>query len=168
MERIILSLGSNLGCRRAALDCACGLIGRRGVRIVRQSSLYWTRPLTLPGGGAQPEYLNAAVEVRAAMHPLELLHHCRAVEREMGRVRRTKWEARRIDIDLIFFGGLKLDHPDLTLPHPQWRERDFVLAPLIDLDMIPPGWPAARSRGMLLESLARAERHIRVSFPWSR
>lgn len=133
-DPIVIALGCNQGPRRAMLERACRLMCRQGIEPVRRSRLYWTRPLEGSGG---PIYLNAAVAVKTSHRPLALLGRCQAIEREMGRVRRERGAPRTIDLDLIFYGAVRLDHPALTLPHPAWEERDFVVACLGDLGFEP-------------------------------
>lgn len=163
-RHIIIALGSNQGDRRAALDRALRLLGRAGVRVVARSRLYFTRPW--PPGSAGPWFLNAAAAVETALSPTELLARMNAVEREMGRVRRVRWEPRPIDLDLIFYANETLARPELTVPHPTWAERDFVLAPLMDLEAVPPGWQVATARGRMLAALAATEPTITSSEEW--
>lgn len=96
------------------------------------SRLYRTAPVGGPPG--QPDYLNAAVQLRAALPPDRLLADLHALEAEAGRLRRERWEARVLDLDLLLYGGAVQSGPTLTLPHPRAWDRAFVLAPLLDLD----------------------------------
>lgn len=138
-----LALGCNRGDRFAALNRACALLSRHGIRTERRSSIYVTRPLGAPSNPQLTHdaisrrsagyYFNAMIEVRTSLRPIELYWRCRDVEREMGRFHREHWEPRVMDIDLILFGDVTLTHRDLILPHPRWRERDFIVKPLIEL-----------------------------------
>ena len=105
-------------------------------------SLRWS-PLfrTAPVGGPpdQPDYINAVVVVDHSTEPtaeaaLGVLRRLQALERQFGRVREERWGPRTLDLDLLWWGGLQLQSPELKLPHPRWRERAFVLAPLAALD----------------------------------
>lgn len=160
---IIISLGSNLGERREALEMACQLLDQSGVRVVRRSRLYWTRPW---GVTDQPEFLNAAVAVWTRCSPREVLWRCLKIEQMMGRKRIRRWGERRIDLDLILYGNARIRTPELTLPHPGIGGRDFVMAPLLDLQappvhaVAPGGWRAAIAR------LPKEERTILRSEPW--
>jgi 2-amino-4-hydroxy-6-hydroxymethyldihydropteridine diphosphokinase len=156
-------MGSNLGDRRQTLDLACTLLERGGVRIISRSRLYWTRPW---GVTDQPPFLNAAISVKTHLRPLELLWRCLQVEAELGRRRLVHWGARRLDLDLILYGNMREARPELTLPHPLLARRDFVLAPLIDLNAPPPASVAPRGWGALLAELAPEERTIVCSAPW--
>ena len=126
-----LGLGSNLGDRRANLARAVERIGAaRLTAIAARSSLYATAPV---GVTDQPEFLNAVVEVRTALEPVELLDACLGIERELGRIRTVRWGPRTIDIDVLLVEGIALDEERLTLPHPRMTERAFVLVPLAEI-----------------------------------
>jgi 2-amino-4-hydroxy-6-hydroxymethyldihydropteridine diphosphokinase len=97
------------------------------------SSIYETEPV----GEIldQPDFLNAAVRIRTALEPEELLDLCKAIEAEHGRAFGGPMHGPRpIDIDLLLLGDLELSTERLTLPHPQVASRRFVLAPLLELD----------------------------------
>jgi 2-amino-4-hydroxy-6-hydroxymethyldihydropteridine diphosphokinase len=125
---VVVGLGANLGSREATIASAIGLLGTRA-EIVARSRLYVTPPL----GPPQPEFLNAAVRVRTALDPRELLAHAQWVEAQLGRVRRERWGPRTIDLDLLWWEGGELDVPGLTLPHAGLADRAFALAPLLDV-----------------------------------
>lgn len=154
---IVLGLGGNLGPVREAFGQAERLLERLGVVIVNRSRLYHARPW---GVADQPDYLNAAIAVKTRLQPLQLLWLCLHVESTLGRRRRLRWGARRIDVDLLLYGNLVMNHPRLKLPHPRLARRDFVLQPLVDLGVpphpaiAPAGWRA------LLRALPRSERMI--------
>jgi 2-amino-4-hydroxy-6-hydroxymethyldihydropteridine diphosphokinase len=126
-----IALGSNLGDRAAMLRGALVSL-RRGanVRIVAESSVSETAPV---GGPEQPDYLNMVVAVETALAPEALLARCLAIEAEHGRVRRERWGARTLDLDLLCYGEVELKTAQLTLPHPRMRERAFVLVPLAEI-----------------------------------
>lgn len=128
-QRVWLSLGTNLGERAASLQAAVqGLRAFGDIRAV--SPVYGTEPV---GELNQPAFLNAAVEIETALAPLGLLNAVKSVENALGRLPRERWGPREIDIDLILWDGLTLRTPTLTLPHPEFRRRRFVLAPLADI-----------------------------------
>lgn len=129
-----LGLGSNLGDRLALLQRAVDLLdGRDGLRVVRSSRVYETKPV----GPPQPEYLNVVIEVRTDLEPAELLDVCLGVETELGRVRAERWGPRTIDIDVLTYGRRTVAEPNLQIPHPLMHERGFVLVPLTELDPDP-------------------------------
>ena len=65
--------------------------------------------------------------------PLDILHRIWEIEEELGRVRRNKWEARSIDIDILFYDHLVIDKPELKVPHPLLHKRNFVLIPMLEI-----------------------------------
>jgi 2-amino-4-hydroxy-6-hydroxymethyldihydropteridine diphosphokinase len=119
-----LALGSNLGDRLGHLQAAVDLLAP-----IAASPVYETAPV---GGPEQGPYLNAVVLV-PAIDPLRLLRQAQAIEASRDRVREERWGPRTLDVDLLDVGGLLMDTPDLTLPHPRAAQRAFVLAPWLDL-----------------------------------
>ena len=104
---------------------------------LRWSPLFRTAPVG--GRPDQPDYVNAVVVVDQSPEPtaeaaLEFLRGLQALELQFGRVRQERWGPRTLDLDLLWWGGLQLQSSELELPHPRWRERPFVLAPLAALD----------------------------------
>lgn len=89
------------------------------------------------GGPEQPDFLNAVVEVGTELEPRDLLRACLEVEDRLGRVRGERWGPRAIDIDVLAYGDLDVDEPELVIPHPRMHERAFVLVPLLELDADP-------------------------------
>ncbi|WP_102125778.1 2-amino-4-hydroxy-6-hydroxymethyldihydropteridine diphosphokinase [Deinococcus planocerae] len=130
-EVAYVALGANLGDAHRTLRGARDALARLGP-LTGVSRLYRTAPVGGPPG--QPDYLNAAVRLVTPLGPAELLGALHEIERSAGRVRRERWEARPLDLDLILYGREVRDTPGLTLPHPRAWERAFVLAPLADLD----------------------------------
>lgn len=127
-----LSLGSNIGRRRANLKKACGLLKASGkVKILNSSPVYETEPV---GGVKQREFLNAVLKIRTSLPPLELLLLCKEIEKRMKRKKTVKWGPRIIDIDLVLFGKKVVRSKRLTVPHKELQNREFVLKPLTDLD----------------------------------
>ena len=136
MRTAYLALGSNEGDRLATLQRAVDrLDAAAGIQILRSSRVYETDPV---GGPPQPRYLNAVVEARTSLDARELLDACRRVEDALGRERLVRWGPRTIDVDILTYGGERIDEPDLVIPHPRMHERAFVLAPLLELDADPP------------------------------
>lgn len=130
-ETAFLALGGNLGDRAGALARALAALGRLpGTEVAAVSSLYATAPV---GPVPQPEFLNAAAELRTRLGPRELLAACLGIEADLGRVRTVRWGPRTIDLDLLLYGDLRLDEPGLVLPHPRLISRAFVLVPLAEI-----------------------------------
>ena len=130
MSRVVLGLGSNVGARSRNLSAARRRLREKGVRIVRQSRVVETEPW---GVTDQPRFLNQVVEAEWSGSPRQLLKAAKAVEREGGRVETKRWGPRAVDVDILLFGDLKLDEPDLVIPHPRIKERPFVLQSLEEL-----------------------------------
>ena len=142
-----MALGSNLGDRRGHLRTAVeGLPG-----VVAVSGVYETDPV---GGPAdQPPYLNAVVELATELSPRELLVVAHRLEAAAARRRGERWGPRTLDVDVLLVGDLRVDEPDLEVPHPRMWDRTFVLVPLHDLapDLVGerPDDPSVRSAGRL-------------------
>lgn len=133
-QRAALALGSNLGDRQGTLEGAlASLDGVSGLRVLARSGWYRTAPV----GPPQPDYLNGCALLEVSLCHEALLAHLQDTEHRYGRVRRERWGARTLDLDLIFYGSLCLESARLTLPHPRFRERAFVLLPLAE---IAPEW----------------------------
>lgn len=130
MTSVFLLLGANLGDRAATLRRAVALLPTRVGTVRQTSAFYETAPWGLTD---QPAFLNQAVEVQTDLAPLDLLKTTQTIEETLGRVRREKWGARLIDVDLLFFGTEILDLPDLQVPHPHLPQRRFALAPLAEI-----------------------------------
>ena len=130
MKTVYLGLGSNIGNREVNLREALERLDAAEIRVVRRSSLYETEPLELLD---QPPFLNAAVEVKTDLFPLQLLARIRDIEREMGRRRVTPKGPRNIDIDILFYGRSVIQTAELETPHPRIAQRRFVLEPLAEI-----------------------------------
>jgi 2-amino-4-hydroxy-6-hydroxymethyldihydropteridine diphosphokinase len=128
----VLSIGSNLGDRLAALRSVVDGLGR-SLRAV--SSVYETTPWGLPD---QPDFLNAVVIADDPnLDPLGWLRRAQEFEQAAGRVRDVRWGPRTLDVDVIDVDGRRSEDPVLTLPHPRAAERAFVLVPWLEIDPDP-------------------------------
>ena len=133
MAEALLGLGGNLGDVRLSLDRAVELLCEDGRAKVRaQSSDFRTPPW---GVEDQPAYINRCVTLETGLGPRALLERALAVERALGRdrARERRWGPRPIDIDLLSYDDVVIDEPGLTLPHPHWAQRAFVLVPLAEI-----------------------------------
>ena len=130
MHTVYLGLGTNLGDRRGNMDTAMRLLGERVGNVVRASSLYETEPW---GFASDNMFMNAAVCVETSLTPRDVLEATQAIEREMGRTAKStdgQYHDRLIDIDILLYDDISVDEPDLKIPHPLMREREFVMRPL--------------------------------------
>jgi 2-amino-4-hydroxy-6-hydroxymethyldihydropteridine diphosphokinase len=125
-----IALGSNLGDRRGHLERALAAL-RAHVSVTCVSAVHETVPVGGPPG--QGLYLNAAVELQTDVAPTDLLRLLLDVEASLGRVRTEKAGPRTIDLDLLLYGDIVCDEPNLVLPHPRMHERLFVLQPLAEI-----------------------------------
>lgn len=125
--RTFIGVGSNLGDRRAFLSDAVDSLPD----VVAVSNVYETDPVGGPAN--QGAYLNIVVELDTELTPSALLGVCHRIESAAHRVRGEHWGPRTLDLDIIWMEGVELDDPRLTIPHPRWKERKFVLAPLREL-----------------------------------
>jgi len=132
----VLSLGSNLGDREATIRAAVAEIAALDeVVVVAASSLVESAAVKLDGVDEEaPAYLNAVVAIRTSLDPDELLSAINTIEHDHGRVRDVRWGDRTLDIDIVDFGGLRVDTDRLTLPHPRAAERGFVLVPWLEIE----------------------------------
>ena len=128
-RRIYLSMGTNLGNRRANLERALRLLTAK-VKLLKVSPIYETKPI---GYANQPDFLNIVYMGATRLSPEQLLAFVKSTERQMGRKRTFKNGPRIIDIDIIFFGRSVVSTPGLTIPHPRAVGREFVLRPLADI-----------------------------------
>jgi 2-amino-4-hydroxy-6-hydroxymethyldihydropteridine diphosphokinase len=129
-----LGLGSNVGDREKNIRDAVARLARGRVKRLKLSRIIETSPV---GGPPQGLFLNAVLKVETDETPADLLKACQAVESSMGRVRKEKNGPRTIDIDVLLFDDLKVNTPDLVIPHPRMKDRDFVMKPLNEVMNLP-------------------------------
>lgn len=121
------------------------LVGDGSIRIVKQSSVYETEPWPVRGAfyngreypeieGGQAWFLNQVLQAETDIGPQELLDKIQRIEKEMGRTEKNHWGPREIDIDILLYGEEIIDLPHLCIPHRHLADRQFVLAPLLELD----------------------------------
>ncbi len=126
-----IGIGSNLGDREKYIENAIEKLKNiEGVEVKRVSNIHETEPV---GGPRQGKYLNAAIEIETGLKPRELLAKLQDIEKQLGRKRTVKNAPRTIDLDILLYGDNKIDEPDLKIPHPGMREREFVMKPLKEI-----------------------------------
>ena len=130
MSKAYVALGSNLGDREENLQNALAHLSANGVEVVKVSTFIETEPY---GVTDQPGFVNAVCQVETELAPLELLRLLLGIEQEMGRVRLRRWGERNIDLDLLLYEDACVVSEELTLPHPDMQNRDFVLLPLAEI-----------------------------------
>ncbi|MGR9073154.1 MAG: 2-amino-4-hydroxy-6-hydroxymethyldihydropteridine diphosphokinase [Gammaproteobacteria bacterium] len=137
---VYIGLGSNLDNPANQIQRArSGVSALDRVEETAFSSLYGSPPM---GPQDQPDYVNAVMEIRTDLPPLELLKRLQEIEIRQGRVRHEeRWGARTIDLDLLLYAQLEINLPELTVPHPGMQGRAFVLYPLMEIapDLTVPG-----------------------------
>lgn len=124
-----------MGDRVENIARAIEALGKHGVRVTRESSLYETEPVDVRGTGW---FLNCVIEAQTDLMPRQLMNALLAIERSLGRQRGPvveggPKESRTIDMDILFFGKAVVDAPDLEIPHPRMAERKFVLVPFAEI-----------------------------------
>ncbi|MCR5502443.1 MAG: 2-amino-4-hydroxy-6-hydroxymethyldihydropteridine diphosphokinase [Lachnospiraceae bacterium] len=130
-NRVYLGIGSNIGDRRQYIeDALCKLKTEESIRDVICSSLIETKPY---GGVEQEDFLNGVVYIKTFLPPHDLLDLLHRIENEAGRTREVHWGPRTLDIDILFYEDLLLCDPDLSIPHPDLSNREFVLRPMLEI-----------------------------------
>jgi 2-amino-4-hydroxy-6-hydroxymethyldihydropteridine diphosphokinase len=127
---VYLALGSNLGDREEHFRSAVRGLTQHGIDIIQCASVYSTEPRELLD---QPWFLNTVLEASTILSPAQLLTACLDIERENHRLRDQPKGPRTLDIDILFCGDAVIRTPDLTLPHPSFSSRRFVLMPLAEI-----------------------------------
>lgn len=128
-----IGLGSNLGNREENISAALQLMEQGSIKVSQISSLYKTEPV---GYQDQEWFLNGVIRIETTLLPEELLLRLQEIEAKLGKQIRVKWGPRSIDLDILLYGKVCLNLPNLHLPHPLMHERAFVLIPL---EQIAPG-----------------------------
>ncbi len=135
-----VALGANLGDAVATVQQALrDVAALPETQLFKASSLYRSAPYEAQG----PDFINAVALLHTQLSPLALLHALQALELASGRERPFKNAPRTLDLDIVFYGDVELATHELTLPHPRWHERAFVLQPLAEI------WPERVSAAQL-------------------
>ena len=162
MPRCLISLGANLGDPRRTLEVALQRI-EQCPRIVRVSTSRFHRTRPIGGPAGQREYLNAVALCETSLPPQDLLEFLLNLEIDLGRERRTRWDARTIDLDLLLYDDLVTRKDALVLPHPRMAFRRFVLSPAVEIaaDWVHPttGWTIRR----LVQHLDEASNYVAIA-----
>ncbi len=130
MSLVYLILGGNRGNRREIISSAIDLVTSKIGLKISASTLYESEPW----GFTSELFVNQVIAIKTNMSPEEILSASQQIEVQLGRIRnRAGYEARTIDIDLLYYDSMVLDSPDLTIPHPHIADRRFVLVPLAEI-----------------------------------
>lgn len=131
MVTAYIAFGSNLGDRNKNIQNAIrALKARPGIKVIKTSSIIETEP---EDGLPQGKFLNGAIKIETDLTPGKLLETLQKIETGLGRTRTVKNGPRIIDLDIIFYNDKAINEPGLTIPHPRWRQRDFVVNPLREI-----------------------------------
>lgn len=126
-----IGLGSNLCDPEQQLQRALNVLSLIPQTCLMQSSrFYYSKPL---GPIAQPDYVNAVAELKTRLNPHQLFSHLQAIEYQQGRRRTQRWGPRTLDLDLLWYGDHTVETVDLVIPHPEMKNRDFVIRPLQEI-----------------------------------
>jgi 2-amino-4-hydroxy-6-hydroxymethyldihydropteridine diphosphokinase len=159
-QTVFIGVGSNQGDKQQTIRSALELLCRHPqILFQRMSSLYRTEPV---GFTEQDWFVNGALCVTTELEAEAMLDATMEIEQTLGRVRATQWGPRTIDLDLLFYGSLRLESLRLTLPHPRLHERRFVLTPLVE---IAPDWVhpvLGRSMRELLAGLSPEGQNVQL------
>ena len=130
-HRVFLSVGANMGEKEENIKKAISYFkGNDRVQVIKESTLINTKPY---GKLDQDDFVNGAIEIRTLLTPIELLTYCKNLEKMAGRIKREHWGPRPLDIDIIFYDDEVVDLPNLTIPHIDMCNREFVLEPLNEI-----------------------------------
>ena len=128
---IYLALGSNLGNREKNIKQAIEKLKKNNVIIKKISSIIETEPV---GGPPQGKFLNAVLKAETTSSAVDLLNLLKNIEKQLGRKETVHHGPREIDIDILIYDKMKINTPDLTIPHPRMLQRDFVMTPLKEIE----------------------------------
>lgn len=131
MTKAYIALGSNLDNPQEQLQRALTTLRELPNCTLQTISRFYTSRAVGPGD--QPDYLNAVALLHTSLEAETLLHELQKIEQQQGRIRSEHWGPRTLDLDILLFGDLVLETPQLTIPHPRMHLRDFVLYPLREI-----------------------------------
>jgi len=156
MAMVYLALGSNVGDPRAQIKRAAGLLSAL-LGGMKQAPVYVSKAT---GYTDQPDFFNTAVSGETGLDPAALLEQVKNIERQVGRTPTFHHGPREIDIDIILYGDTMLETDKLTIPHPGFRDRDFVLRPLVNLDPALADPVSGQTVGSLLANLSPDQKSV--------
>ncbi len=150
-KRAFIALGSNMGDSKGHLDGAIETLKEDPkLRVLKVADYLVTKPY---GGVEQADFLNSAAEIETLYSPEELLEKLHQVEKDHNRERIIHWGPRTLDLDILLYEGVVLDRPELTIPHRDMQNRDFVLKPMAEIAPFEKHPLLERTMKQLLENL---------------
>lgn len=158
-ERVFIGIGSNMGNKEDNIKRALEMLSEDGrISVGEVAPLYRTEPV---GYQDQDWFLNTVAVIETVLPPHDFLTVLMDIENKMGRKRTVRWGPRVIDLDILLYGDISLNTPDLQVPHPRMLERAFVVAPLADLhpEMALPGGRSAAGLAAELSKSQHVERY---------
>lgn len=129
LNRAAVAFGSNMGDRIATIEAAVTEMKKRGLNVIKTSSLYETKPMYYDD---QDPFLNGVCQIETSLEPIPLLEVLQSIENDLGRKRIIDKGPRTIDLDVILYNAEHIKHPRLEVPHKLMLEREFVLKPLAE------------------------------------
>ncbi len=130
MNKVYILLGANLGNPMKQLTDAKKLIGKELGKITIESSVYESEAWGIED---QPVFLNQVLLLETTLNAFDVLQDCLHIEQSLGRIRKEKWSARMIDIDILYFNEEHIESENLAVPHPYLHLRKFTLIPLCEI-----------------------------------
>lgn len=131
VERVVIGFGSSIGDKIASITCALNKLNEiEEINILKISRLYQTHPC---GENARNFFINGAVLISTELTPMELLVHLKRIETECGRIERSRWSDREIDLDILAYENTLLENERLSVPHKDLFLRDFALVPFLEI-----------------------------------
>ena len=130
---VYLGLGANLGNREETINRAVELLSEQVGPLIKRSSFFYSKPF---GFESPNDFCNICASFDTQLSPLDLLHTTQGIERTLGRTQKSHngiYHDRTIDIDILIYEGVQMATPELTIPHPEIKKRDFVTSPLSEI-----------------------------------
>ena len=147
-NQVYLVTGSNSGNSQNYLKKAILLIERiKNTKILTTSSIFQSKSY---GQIKQRDFLNQAIHIETKLTPYELLEEVLSIENDLGRIRKERWGPRIIDIDIVFYGDEEISTPNLTIPHYDWKNRNFFIACLEEISC-----PFVEGNGLSLKNVKK-------------
>jgi 2-amino-4-hydroxy-6-hydroxymethyldihydropteridine diphosphokinase len=133
LNRVFIALGSNLGNREENINKAIEVINSTIGKVIKQAKNIETEPVDMSNSNL---FINTCIEVQTSLNVEYLLEELKNIEINLGRPANSKGknESRTIDLDIIFYNQIVYSSENLTIPHPNYHKRDFVLVPMLELD----------------------------------